>query len=97
MISDKSLHISTLKNVMCDILQAKMLSVIFRQQKNGVYWSVNIFMCVDSTYFPKFFWVHRKGGIYLLCTSHQGSSPAIWWERITRQKMFPPLKNQPFN
>jgi hypothetical protein len=45
---------------MCDILQAKMLSVIFRQQKNGVYWSVNIFMCVDSTYFPNLFWRIEK-------------------------------------
>jgi len=36
MISDKSLHISTLKNVMCDILQAKMFSVIFCKQKKMV-------------------------------------------------------------
>ena len=36
MISDKCLHISSLKNVMCDILQAKMLSVIFCQRKNLV-------------------------------------------------------------
>ena len=36
MISDKSLHISTLKNVMCDILQAKMYSVMFCQQTKKV-------------------------------------------------------------
>ena len=30
-------------------------------------------------------------------TSRWGSSPSIWRERINRQKMFPPLQNQPFN
>jgi len=35
-----------LKNVMCDILQAKILSVVFYQQKNGVYREVSRSKCV---------------------------------------------------
>ena len=30
------------------------------------------------------------------CTSRQDSSPSLWRERINRQKMFPPVQNQPF-
>ena len=35
-VSDKSLHVSTLKNVICEILQAKNDSVIFCQGTNMV-------------------------------------------------------------
>ena len=63
MISDKSLHISTLKNVIVWILQAKMYSVIFCLQTKKVsivegqnfhvrIFYVKIFMWVYSTYFP---------------------------------------------
>ena len=45
MISDKSLHISTLKNVMCDILEAKMYSVIFCQRIKKGYSGVSKFSC----------------------------------------------------
>ncbi len=53
MISENSLYSNT-NNVMCDILKAKMISVIFRQQKSNVWYEcVKILIWVDSTiYFP---------------------------------------------
>jgi hypothetical protein len=32
-----------------------------------------------------------------MCTISQGSTNKIWWEKRTRQKLFPPPQNKPFN
>ena len=55
MIYGNSVHISRLKNAMCDIWKAKMFSVIFCQRQTTVsIVSVTFFRCVDSTNFPFF-------------------------------------------
>jgi hypothetical protein len=52
MISENSLCMAKLKNIMCDILQAKKFGVLFCQQKRSMCVSrVKILIWVDSTYY----------------------------------------------